>query len=331
MLSRIFKGTGPGVILLITVTLVLLWISAFIEPVSQIGAVYDTSPMPLYSVMTHIIGTHARTGIFIIFLTLMFVLFMLVNFNTSVFFLGERSFLPAVFYVLLSAVLPSFQVLNPVLPAVIFLILTLERIMESYRKPGTAFNFFDAGLLISTGSLFYANLIWFGLLVFIGIILLRSGNMVEIFSSVVGLLTPYIMVLGIYYVLGEDIGQLISDINKNLFSGSAEVTFSRIQIVLLVFLALVIFVSTIFLLQRIHTMKIKSRKTFYLLFWVLIISVILYMVIPSVSLELIWITAIPVSYIFSHYFIYVRKKLIPEIIFTVFFLLVLLIQILVYF
>ena len=48
---------------------------------------------------------------------------------------------------------------------------------------------------------------------------------------------------------------------------------------------------------------------------------------PSVSVEMIWITAIPVSYFLAHYFLFIRKKLMPEIFLSVLFLLILLIQI----
>ena len=90
--------------------------------------------------------------------------------------------------------------MNPVIPASIFLMMAIMRIMDGYHKTGTAYNYFDAGLLISTGSLFYANLIWFGLLVIIGIALLRTGNLKEIVISIFGLLTPYLITFGLYYV-----------------------------------------------------------------------------------------------------------------------------------
>ncbi len=95
--------------------------------------------------------------------------FLLVNFNTTVFFIHERTFLPALIYILFGGFFPDHQLLNPVLPASIFLMLAVMRIMESYHITGTAYSYFDAGILISTGSLFYANLIWFGLIVIIGI------------------------------------------------------------------------------------------------------------------------------------------------------------------
>lgn len=326
MLLKIFRGTGPEVILLIIITLILLWLSAFIDPQVQSAAVYEVKPMPLYGVLKYLTGTDIRAGVILTFIILTVLLFLLVNFNTSVFFIEERTFLPAFIYVLFSSLLPSLQVLNPVLPALVFLLPALKRIMEAYRKSGTAFNFFDAALLISIGSLFYADLIWFGLLVFAGIVLLRSVNMIEIFISVAGLLTPYIMVFGIWYVIGNDMGILAGDLRENLFAGSPEIAFSGTEKVVLIFSGLLILVSTLFLFQQAHKRKIKSRKTFYLLLWLFIISLVLYFILPSASAELLWITAIPACYIISHYFIFVRKKKIAEVVFTGFFLLILVIQ-----
>ena len=80
--------------------------------------------------------------------------------------------------------------------------------------------------------------------------------------------------------------------------------------------------------KQMNTKKIKSRKTFSLLIWIFLISIIVYILMHSVSVEIIWITAIPVSYFLSHYFVFVRKKLVPEILFSVLFILILMIQIL---
>ncbi len=135
MISKLFRGTGPGVILLIIITLILLWISAFVTPQVQPASVYEVRPMPLYRIAKLITGNSPQTGVTFSFVVLTILLFLLVNFNTSVFFLGERTFFPAVIFVMFSAVLPSLQVMNPVLPSALFLTLALKRIMESYSSP----------------------------------------------------------------------------------------------------------------------------------------------------------------------------------------------------
>ncbi len=327
MLLRFFKGTGPGVIFVIAVSFIALWISAFLDPQMPGQAIYETRPMPLYGIIRLLIGNHPFAGVIFSFLIVSVMVFLLTYFNTSVFFINERTFLPAFIYVLFSAIFPKCQVLNPILPAALFLMLAMIRIMETYRKPGTAFNFFDAGILISIGSLFYINVIWFGLLVIIGIALLRTGNIKEIAISVLGLVTPYLLVIGLYYVLGRDIGIFLSDITNNLFEKSTGYDFSRLTIIVLILSGLIFLVSIVFLMMQMNSKKIKSRKTFFLLLWALFISLASYFSLPSVSIEIIWITGIPASYILANYFVFVRKKILPEILFSGFFLLIILLQI----
>jgi len=228
--------------------------------------------------------------------------------------------------VLFSALFPRQQVLNPALPAALFLMLAVRRIMDSYRKPGTASNFFDAAVLISIGSLFYANLIWFGILVFIGIALLRTWNINEVSISLLGLATPYILIFGLYYVLGKDLYIFLEDIKRNLFSDSQGYSYPRLTIIVLIYSGLMIIISTGYLMQTINSKKIKSRKTFYLLLWEFVLSLVVYLFLPSVSVELIWVIAMPVCYLLTHYFVFVKKKLISEIILSGFFLLILLVQ-----
>jgi hypothetical protein len=282
--------------------------------------------MPLYGLLKMAIGSNPLTGEIFTLALFCFMLFYLVSFNTSIFFINERTFLPAYFYILFIAIFPQCQVLNPVLPASVFLMMAMKRIMDSYRKPGTAYNFFDAGIYISIGTLFYADLAWFGVLLIAGIILLRSGNFIEILISLFGLAAPFIITAGLYYVLGKDIGILLEDIRDNLLEKAAGYQFTRLAIILLIYTGLIVIVSTGFLVMRMNSKKIKSRKTFSLLLWSLVISVALFLFVPSVSVEIVWIAGIPACYLLAHYFIFERKKVFAEIVFTLFFLLVLLIQ-----
>jgi hypothetical protein len=324
---RIFKGTGPEVIVLIAITFIVLWISAFIEPRELLPPVYDNDPMPLYAGLKFLLGNSSVAGLIFTVVLLAVILFMLVNFNTAVFFINERTFLPAIIYLLFSSLFPQCQVMNPVLPAVVFLMLAIRRIMDSYRKPGIAYNFFDAGLLISIGSLFYANMIWFGLLTIIGIALIRTGNIKEIGVAFLGLITPYILTAGTFYVAGKDLAVYLATIRNNIFGESVTYIFTWYTVAALIFIALILFVSIIFLLTGMNSKKIKARKTFSLLLWGFLVVLLAYFVLPSVSAEIIWIAGIPATYFLSYYFVFARKKIIPEVIFSGFFLMVLLIQV----
>jgi hypothetical protein len=282
--------------------------------------------MPLYALLKITINNSHILGVILSFLMVCFMSFILVNFNTSGFFINERTFLPAVFYILFGGLFPDHQLLNPVLPASIFLMLAIIRIMDGYHITGTAYSYFDAGILISTGSLFYANLIWFGLLLIVGIVLMRTGNLKELLISIAGLLTPYIIVFGIYYVIGNDAGSLLKLLGDNISDVAAYYPFPRLTILALIFILALIVVSVVQLMKNMNTKKIKSRKTFSLFIWTFFISLAIYILVPSVSVEVIWLAGIPLSYFLAHYFVLIRKKVLPEVLFSLLWVFILLIQ-----
>jgi hypothetical protein len=327
MLLKLFRGTGPGVVLLIFLTASLVWASAFINPHQSVSFVYDVNPMPLYGLLKGILGNSAIAGVIFSFVLLLFISFLIVSFNTSVFFINERTFLPAGVYILLCGLFPQYQLLNPVLPAVLLLMIAIRRMMDAYRKNTTAYNFFDAAILIGTGSLIYANLVWFWLLTIIGIAILRTGNVKELILAFLGLLTPLLVTAGIWYVMGKDMMQLVSLADYNLFEKAGNYSFSRVTVTGLSVAVLCTLVSFSYLLSVINSKKIKSRKTFTELIWLFVISFVVYFAVPSVSVEMIYIISIPLCYIIAHYFIFSRKKLIPEIFFTLLFIIVIILQV----
>lgn len=327
MLLRIFRGTGPGIMLLILLTAIAVWLHAFIDPQLPTSFHYDIDPMPLYSLLKEIIGNNAIVGVIFSFVLVVLMSILLVNFNTSFFFINERTFLPAAIYLLLSGFFPHHQILNPVLPASLFLMIAIRKIMDAYQKSGTAYSFFDAALLLGLGSLFYANLIWFGFLTIVGIAVLRTGNIKELMISILGLCTPLILTIGIFYVAGKDLNLFKSVMEYNLFEKPGEYYLSRLTIAGLIVIGLIILSSIIHLVSLMNTKKIRSRKIFTILFWVFIISMVIFLAVPSVSVEIIWLISIPVSYFLSHYFVFMKKKFIPELFFMAIFLIIALVQI----
>jgi hypothetical protein len=327
MLLRVFRGTGPGVVLLIFIMALAVWSSAFLAPHSPSSFIYDLNPMPLYQLLRSAAALSAFAGVVISFTLVLLMSVLLVSFNTGVFFINVRTFLPAIIYIMFSGFFPHYQLLNPVLPSAVLLMLAVMRIMEAYRKTGTAFNFFDSALIISTGSLFYANLIWFGLLVIIGIAILRTGNPKEIILALLGLCTPLLITAGFYYVAGKDLYLLLNTVNANLFGHSGEYYISRVAIAGLTITGLCSLISIFYLFSVVKSKKIKSRKTFTILIWILIISLALFFVLPSVSVEINFLAAVPLSYFLSHYFLFTKNRILAEILFSAIILVVIIHQV----
>jgi hypothetical protein len=328
MFLRRFRQTGPDIIIMIFIISVLVWLGSFLHPADISLQVPFDRPMPLYNILAKLNHLGSFVTVLSAYLLVLLIAFLLVNLNTTDLFIGERTFLPGLFYILFTGVFISQMTLNPVLPSAIFLILATRRIMDSYKVQGVAYSFFDAGMLIGVGSLFYFNFIWFGLLLIIGIALLRSGNPKEIIISILGLATPLFLVYGFLFITGKDITTLASAADYNLFGITSQHLFSRSEFAAIIVIGIVLIVSLSRLIPSLTSKKIKARKTFNLLIWALLLSITLYFLSHSVSVELVWITGIPLSFIISYFFVYAKKKLVPEIMFISLFVVVALVQIL---
>jgi len=321
MLLRKFRQTGPDVLMLIVVVYSLTWLGAFLHPRLPSALGYDEMPMPFFRILLSVTDFSPFFSITAAFLLTLFVSYLLVNFNTRAFFISERTFLPAIVYALLTAIFPEFQMLNPVLPAAVFLILGIRSIVESYKVYSTAFSFFDAGILIGTGSLFFAPLIWMGILLLAGIVILRTVNLKEIIISIVGIATPLFIVYGIMYVSGEDMPEQLSAFSWNLFGKEISFPVTGVKLAIIIIAAIMILIAVAQLLLALNMKKIKSRKTLMLLFWVFFIALGITIFSGSVSGEMHWLLIIPPSYFLTHYFVFSRTRRIPRIILTLLFLL----------
>ncbi len=327
MLLKIYRGIGPGTILVLLLTAMAVWMQPLLAPVAP-SSLYDTDPMPLYGILLRFMEGKDALGIILIFILVLTLAIYLVTFNTRLFFINERTFLPASICILLSGFMPGEQVLNPVVPAALLLMIAIDRILSSYRKPGTAFNFFDASLLLSIGSLFYFNIIWFYLIVLSGMALIRTFNFREIIVSVFGLVAPYIVLYSYYYISGADINMLNELIIKNVITETLGYYWSPQLIVLSLLNGAIILVALFHLLRSFNTKKIKSRKTFSLLIWILMVTILIYFFVPAVSNEIIYVFMIPASYIISHFLVFLRNKKTANLIFAVLLLSVILIKVL---
>jgi hypothetical protein len=227
---------------------------------------------------------------------------------------------------LLSGFFKPLQTLNPVYPATLLVIIAIDRIVGSYRKQGVAYNFFDASLMIGMASLIYFNSIWLFLGVLAGIALLRTFNLRELILSIAGLITPYIIMVVWYYLAGRDINMLIETIGANISEPAPNYYWSSEMIILSSVVGLTSLVALIHLLSVFNTKKVRSRKTFSLLIWILIIAFLTYIIVPSVSVEAFHILLIPVSYFLTHYLVFKRNKKIANVIFAILFIVVVIVQ-----
>ena len=309
---RLFRGTGIGPVLVMTLITAALWIQYIINP-PQLMPAPGGDAMPLWDMIFNPLSGFPLLAVFLSSVMMVITVIVMIRFNTTVFFIPKRTYFPALFFILYFSAFPEGMILNPAMPAALLIMVGIWRMMAAYRMNSMAFNFFDAALIISSAGMFYAGGFWFVLLVITGALILRAPDFREIIITIAGALLPWIILYAVWYLTGGSMSDLTEIIRHNLFDRMPSVTLSRALIVLLIVIAVGFLPALLSLIREMPTLKIRSRKTFELLLWMTVICAVAYAITPSVSVEIIAITAIPVSFIMANYCAFTRRPLIPEI------------------
>ena len=318
MILRIFKSIQPTTIVLIFVFGGLIWLRSIISP-SEIVFSFEADPMPLAQLLYRFLPANTILSSILAFFLWMIHSFLLVRLNTKFVFLEERSFLPAFFFILGSGIFLPLQRMNPVIISSLLLLFAIERIFISNRQVKTVFSFFDAGLLIGIGSLFYANFIFYFAIVWLGLVLIRPFKWREWLSSVIGLVTPFVFTASYYYLRNDDIIDFFNQCIRNINLPFEYVYFDLPVIIYLSYTGILIVVASFQMIRVFSTKKVSSRKFFKLVFWVFILTIGFYFAIPSASIELLIFLFIPVSYLLTNFFLGVKTRWLGEILFLIFF------------
>lgn len=103
--------------------------------------------------------------------------------------LDDRSWLPGLFYVLMTACMPGFLFLSPPLVATTFIPMVLRRIFKAYNQPKATALVFDAAFWTTVASLFYPPAIFLLIAVYFSFGIMRAYSFRERVVSLVGVLT----------------------------------------------------------------------------------------------------------------------------------------------
>ena len=297
---RLLSSSRPGVIFFIVLVALLIWLPGFFCQAERIGWVPVAGPLSVW--VSADWANQVPGKLIMIILTVTFA-FLAVHLNTRFNFIPERTFFPAFFIVTLSAALPGTQIFHPVILAGFFLFFALKLLFQTYRYNGTSFHFFQAALLIGLGSLFYPPLIVFFPLIYIAQYLLRTFNWREWFTPLIGMILPFYFYVGINFIatgVWEPLpGRFVTGITQVIEWQD----FTTAHFVFFGYLALLILVSSFRMIARFTTRKVSSRLYLIIIFWTFVISLVGYFLIPAASVEMLAIVALPVSYLFSSYFL----------------------------
>ena len=227
--------------------------------------------------------------------------------------ISANSLFPAFFYFLIITSFPKSIQWSTILISLTFILLALKKILGLYLEKKANSKIFEAALFIGLACIIHPYFIIFAPILWIGMAIFSQVNWRYWILSLTGFTLPWI----IFYTLVSS--GIIDKLNmiyivrslKNLtFSGfkvSTDVDYG--DYLTLGFLFIITTVTIYELILRLKQKNIRSRKSYILLIWLVILSLV-FININHYSIFLSFTClAIPLSAIISNYFYYHKNSL----------------------
>ena len=267
-----------------------------------------------------------RLAVILNYALVIIICFLLLQINAKFAFIKERTFLPVYVFLFIVYAIPEFHVVQPIFFSAIFILISIRSLFNSFEKRSAITNAFDAGIFIGIAGLFYFYLNILVVIVPISLFILKNKiTWREIIAPIIGLLIPWLFIFTYYYVW-KDISQLIELISNSFIKHDATLVKKITVQTYIVYLLIITFISSIFILMRYGEKNISTRRFFKILAFYFG-GTFLLLSIPSVSFEIIVILAIPLTYLITNYLIFMRRKFWAELFMTLLVLISITIQI----
>jgi len=319
MLLDFVKRYNPLVILLIPVIGILLWHKAIFSPATFIQNT-NSHNMLLFDLIFKSSG-FIQAPVVVVILSFIFILiqtYLVVQIDLDFFIIDKRSFLSGIIFITLSSGFIQNSNILPVLLGEIFLIWSFFKLFKCYKIKNSLAVLFDSAFILSVGSLFYYNLTFYFAAILIGILILRPFYWREAAAALIGFVTPFFLYLSFSFLFSKNFAGVFQSLKANLLIPVKYLTPSISHYILFAFVALLILLSNIGILNHYMSKNISVRKYFTIFLWIFIVSIILFFILPSASYELFYIVCFPLSYLFTNHFMHIKSGFWSEMLFLLF-------------
>lgn len=305
MFFRIFRSFRVLTLFLIVLTGALLWVQTYLRVYVHGFVPSPPGQMPFYLELERIVDGIPKFSIGLTFSLLVLISFFLVRIGTK-YILTDRTYFHSLFFLLLAGSYFPIQRFNAAVIGIPFLVLAIDRVLGAYAKDKVTYNYFDAAILISVGSFFYPNLIFYILMLWIALIIFRPISWRSWVQTIIGIAVPYVFVDFCFYYFKGEYFYLSHSLLKAIVQRFA-FSIPTFQYILfygfIVFLLIVASIQISLVFQR---KKILVRNSYILFLWIFVITILIGFFSPSASYDLFLILAIPMTFLLAHYFMQIR-------------------------
>lgn len=311
----ILKGDRPYILPVIPLIALGIWSVQILHPQFSPHA-YNLHPMPLYALLMSAVPPASTVAVLLSIAALLLGAYQVAHLNARYKLIELGTFFPSIVYILLASFSAHARELNPVFFANIFLLLALYRMFGSYKSGSCIGTAFESAFFISVASLFYYPSIVMALVLWSTMQSLRSFVWREWAVSILGLAAPYYLYAS-YAFFSGDLHALFATISANIVTDAHSLSQGYFFWIFSGFTVFMLATGIGFSFTGVLK-KVNSRKYFNQLILMSILSVGLFLLIPSVNVEAFAIVAVPFAFFFSHHLIKMDSQILAEIAFIAF-------------
>jgi hypothetical protein len=242
----------------------------------------------------------------------MFILaLLLMQLGRKYFIITEQTYLSPFLFVLICSAFPLQKCMNGSYVATLFFIISLFHLLKVYREEKSYAAIFYAGMFLSCGVLFAAPAIFLLLLLPVALLLFRSVlSWRDWVIAIAGAAIPFLYTYVAYFFIVGDGREFFFILYECLFSLSSWILENGriIEWVYLAFILFLVFQAMLMVLKGLLTTKIRVQKIHTLLLWAFFVLLIISLFLPSGSMLLMPLVALPASVLMANYFMMTKFR-----------------------
>lgn len=223
----------------------------------------------------------------------------------------KSSYLPALMYIIILNSMEVFSTLNPQLFCNFLLLIILDKIFSLYKTHRAMAITFDLGMLFAVCSLMYFPYILLTLITWLGLIFFRPFNWREWFCGLLGLFVPYFF-LFIHFYWNNHLDQFYALFEPLNQMSRFDVYISSKDLYTIIPLLIAFIFSANKLRESFFKNIIQVRKTYQLLFMLIILSVLSFYIKGYAHPTHFIMLSIPMAIYLSYYFLVGKRAWIYE-------------------
>ncbi len=299
MFVKIFKKKYTLQLLILAIVPIIFWSQAFINPPEVISNKFD---MPLYKVIYDFAKDYQLFSTIAAFVMVFLQGLLLNQLFTNNHLSQKNTFLPAFIYILLMSCSYNCMTLNSMLFANFLIIFALYFFLRCHDKKEGIDEIYNSCALLSLASMFFAPSIIFIIWIWFGLIIYKLYKWRSWGMSLLGLITPYVLLFIFYYLNGMSFHENILANTHKWLHFDFNFLNEPIQVVYIASLLFFAIPAIFTTLSSRSNRVIEYRKKSAVMFTLLIISLIPF-VLSKTEYNMSFIFAVSLSFFFSNFFL----------------------------